>query len=97
MADDIKIWECEKGSGHVMGLVKKNGRGVSFLVLYRNTVDHHAEQPAEVDVMGVVHNGEQFRCQICGKVRAWVPNQMAFEELMEHYKGRESSKQEVAG
>ena len=85
MGESLSIWECKHGSGHVLGIVQKNSSGESSLLLYRNAVDQNAEKPAEVDIIAVIHSADEIKCEICGRVRTWAPNQAAFERLMAHY------------
>lgn len=85
MSDELRIWECEIGSGHVLGIVKRE-RSHSYLLLYRHAVDSGSEHPAEVDIMGIIHSAEEIRCEICGQIRTWAPNQEALERLMGRYK-----------
>ncbi len=71
MASEIKPWRCE--GGHVLGLVKRNGRGIRQLMLYRHALDQQQGQ-AEVDVMAVVEGlVMDVRCDICESIRTWAP------------------------
>ena len=77
------VWRCR--NGHVMGQVRRNGRGQSALYLYRNAVGYD-ESPAAVDVLAVVQGTVMdIRCDLCGDVRTWVPGQAEYERLMRHY------------
>jgi len=82
-SDELKKWMCPSRE-HQLGLVRRNGRGIRQLLLYRNAVDLCAEPPAEVDVIGVLV-GEMMdvKCSICGRVRTWVPGQEALDRLVE--------------
>lgn len=83
--DEVKPWKCP-GTGHVLGMVQRNGRGIRQLWLYRQAVDLEAadEERAEVDVMAIVEGlALDVRCSICGQVRTWVPGEEAIRRLIE--------------
>lgn len=82
-SNEVKRWMCPS-KAHVLGLVKRNGRGIQQLLLYRNAVDLCAETPADVDVIGAL-NGEMIDvvCSVCGRTRTWVPGQDALDRLVE--------------
>ena len=86
MGETVQVWRCKEGQeGHVLGQVRKNGRGSNQLLLYRHAVAAD-ESPAEVDVMAVVQGSVvDIRCDICGALRTWVPGQAEYERLMRHY------------
>lgn len=85
MGDTVQVWRCKEG--HVLGQVRKNGRGLNQLLLYRRAVAAEGS-PAEVDVMAVVQGSVvDIRCDICGDLRTWVPGQAEYERLMRHYGG----------
>jgi len=83
--DELKPWVCN--NGHVLGQVKRNGKGVTQLFLYREAVIASMEnddEMAEVDVMAVVEGlVMDVRCSICGSVRTWVPGEEAIRRLLE--------------
>lgn len=65
---EVREWKCSQG--HVLGLVKRNGRGIRQLMLYR----HALGEQAEVDVMAVVEGlVMDVRCDICECIRTWAP------------------------
>jgi hypothetical protein len=80
--DEMKVWKCSQG--HVLGLVRRNGSGVTQLMVYRQAVDMESEEPAAPEVMAVVE-GTVFdiRCSVCEAVRTWVPGERALERLLE--------------
>ena len=89
----VKAWRCP-GKEHVLGLVRRNGRGIRQLWLYRQAVDDRAPldsdestsagEMAEVDVMAVVEGlALDVRCSICGEMRTWVPGEEAIRRLIE--------------
>lgn len=83
MGETVQVWRCKEG--HVLGQVRKNGRGLNQLLLYRRAVAAD-ESPAEVDVLAVVQGSVvDIRCDICGDLRTWVPGQAEYERLMRHY------------
>ncbi|HPS41355.1 MAG TPA: hypothetical protein PK040_02040 [Anaerolineaceae bacterium] len=85
--DELKIWRC--GKGHALGVVRRNGRGVEQLLLYRHAIAGGSSE--QVDVMAVVEGSVMdIRCDICGEMRTWAIGQAAFERLMSHY-GKSSS------
>jgi hypothetical protein len=56
----------------VLGVIVHNGSGKPLLELYRHAVDLKAEQPAEVDVIGVLSGGmRNIRCDVCLDVQVW--------------------------
>ncbi len=66
----LQAWRCRKG--HVLGMIRLNGRRRSMLELYRHAVDPGAEVPVEVEVMGLLVGGmRDIRCDVCGDVAAW--------------------------
>lgn len=82
--DELKAWTCKQG--HVLGQVKRNGRGIRQLLLYRNAVDLSAESPVEVDVMGYLEGTmEKIRCSCCGEVRTWEIGRETVEKVVEMY------------
>lgn len=86
--NEVKIWRCKHG--HALGQVRKNGRGVSQLYLYRHAVESGAA-PAEVDVMAVVQGSVvDIRCDVpgCGEMRTWVPGEAEMERLLARYANR---------
>lgn len=80
--DEMRIWTCE--NGHVMGLVRKNGRGITQLLVYRQAVDTTAEEPEAPEVMGIIEGTVlDIRCSVCDSVRTWFPSQDALDRLLE--------------
>ena len=80
MSDELKIWRCPKG--HALGVVRRNGRGLNQLLLYRHAVQMDGN-PAQVDVMAVVEGSVMdIRCDICGEMRTWVIGEEAMDKLM---------------
>ncbi len=80
--NEMRVWTCE--NGHVMGLVRRNGRGITQLMIYRQAVDNLADEPEPPEVMGVVEGTVlDIRCSVCGSVRTWFPSQEALERLLE--------------
>lgn len=78
---EAKPWRC--GSGHVLGMARRNGSGITQLSLYRQAVDFDASDPAEVDVIAVVEGMVlDVRCSICGRMRTWVPGAEALRKLL---------------
>ena len=80
MSDELKIWRCP--NGHALGVVKRNGKGLHQLLLYRHAVQMDGN-PAQVDVMAVVEGSVMdIRCEICGEMRTWVIGQEAMDKLL---------------
>jgi hypothetical protein len=74
---DLKQWKCKECSA-TLGMVKRNGRGIRQLLLYRNAVQLVDDVPAEVDVIGVLEGTMMdIRCSACGSVRTWQAGQEA--------------------
>ena len=64
-----RFWRC--GNGHILGMIQWNGKMVPQLVLYRQAVDHGADVPEEVDVLGPLMGRMPVRCDVCDDVRLW--------------------------
>jgi len=79
--NEMRIWACE--NGHVMGLVRRNGQGITQLLVYRQALDMTEEEPDPPEVMGVVE-GTVFdiRCSACNAMRTWVPGEAALRRLL---------------
>ena len=83
--DGLKPWVCRKCSA-VLGQVKRNGRGVRHLMLYRHAVNLKAESPAEVEVIGYLEGTmTDIVCDVCGAVRTWAMGQEALEKAVRKY------------
>ena len=83
---ETKPWLCSKNRRHVLGLVRRNGRGIRQVMLYRNAVDLDADEPAEVDVITVLEGAAyDVRCSICGAIRTWAPGEEAIRQLLKSY------------
>lgn len=82
MSEKMREWVCE--NGHVMGLVGRNGSGVTQLWIYRQAIDLESDEPAAPEVMGIAQ-GHVFdiRCDVCEAVRTWVPGDEALRRLLE--------------
>ena len=67
---EAREWRCAQA--HVLGMIIRNGSGKPLLELYRHAVDLKADEPAEVDVIGVLSGGmRNIRCDVCWDVRVW--------------------------
>jgi len=82
--NEIVPWVCSnKRCKSHLGRVVRNGNGIRQLLLYRHPVDPGADDPAEVDVLGVLEGHmDDIRCEICGAVRTWVPGEEALRQLL---------------
>lgn len=71
----LTVWRCPEG--HVLGQVKRNGKKVQRLLLYREAISYQQSADSsiqEVDVMAVVEGlVMDVRCSICGGIRTWRP------------------------
>ena len=71
----MTVWRCPEG--HVLGQVKRTGRKVQRLLLYRRAISYQLSaisQMEEVEVMAVVEGlVMDVRCSICGGIRTWRP------------------------
>lgn len=65
---DLKQWQC--GCGVTLGYMRKNGDGLTQLMLLRQPLDMTAERPAEVDLLGPVTGRVSVKCS-CGKNKLW--------------------------
>jgi hypothetical protein len=82
--EQMKPWQCEKESGHVLGWVRRNGSGIRQLMLLRQAVDLSEAAPADVDVIAIIEGGPvmEIRCSICERVRSWYPDQEQLDRLV---------------
>jgi len=79
MVDEARAWMCPSGR-HVLGQVLRNGSGIRQLLLYRHAVE---EAQQEVDVFAIVEGYvADVRCDLCGRVRTWVPGEEAIQQLL---------------
>ena len=84
MADELKVWMCK--NGHVLGQVRRSGKGVHQLLIYRKAVDFATGTPEEVDVMAVAEGTVmEIRCDICGEMRTWEAGAELMEKLVASY------------
>lgn len=84
--DGLKEWRCK--NGHILGQVKRNGRGIRQLLLYRHAVNLEADQPEEVDVIGYLEGTMMnIQCDVagCGEVRTWEIGKDAIERVIRSY------------
>lgn len=77
---DLKQWQC--GCGVTLGYMRKNGDGLTQLMLLRQPLDMTAERPAEVDLLGPVTGRVAVKCS-CGKQKLWAASVDAMLELFE--------------
>ena len=83
---ESKAWLCSGNKRHVLGQVRRNGRGIRQVQLYRMAVDLDADEPAEVDVITVLEGAAyDVRCSICGSIRTWAPGEEAIRRLLKSY------------
>jgi len=89
-------WMCPSRE-HVLGQVVRDGSGVRQLLLYRHALtltptlspaDRGTFSPKgggdDVEVMAVVEGYVcDVRCDICGRMRTWVPGEEAIKKLLE--------------
>ena len=84
MADELKIWTCK--NGHALGQIRRSGRGIHQLFLYRQAVSFDQGDPEQVDILAVIEGTVlDIRCGICGEVRTWIAGQEAMDRLIESY------------
>ena len=76
-----KLWTCK--AGHILGMIQWNGASVPQLLLFRNGVDHGADMPEEVDVLGPVIGWMPVRCDLCGEICLWDIQAKTFAWLSE--------------
>lgn len=78
---EMKVWKCP--NGHGLGVVRKNGRGLHQLLLYRHAISDENLNPRSVDVMAVVEGSVMdIRCDICQEMRTWIIGQEAIDKLL---------------
>jgi len=73
--DELLDWKCPKG--HVLGQMRRTGRGQMVLLLYREAVDpkHPGRKP--VEVLGELHGSMLgISCSICSKRKTWGKGEM---------------------
>jgi hypothetical protein len=83
---EVKQWQC--GNGHVLGQVKRNGRGIRQLLLYRHAVDMTAESPEQVDIIGEIEGTVlRIRCDVagCEEIRTWEIDKEAAQRVIQMY------------
>ncbi len=86
MMDEMRVWTCE--NGHVLGLVRRNGRGITQLLVYRQAVDMAAEEPQAPEVMSIAEGTVvDIRCSVCDAMRTWVTGEAAMVRLLESRPG----------
>jgi len=79
-------WRCR--NGHVLGQVRRNGRGIRQLLLYRRAVDLSAESPEQVDIIGEIEGTVlRIRCDVsgCDEVRTWEIGKDAAQRVRTMY------------
>jgi len=90
---ELKAWRCE--GGHVLGQVVRDGSGVRQLLLYRHAVytveegegERDKSRCTEVEVFAIVEGYvADVRCDLCGRMRTWVPGEEALRRLFERSK-----------
>lgn len=80
--DEMRMWTCE--NGHVLGLVRRNGRGITQLLVYRQAVDMAAEEPDAPEVMSIAEGTVvDIRCSVCEAMRTWMAGEEAMKRLLE--------------
>jgi hypothetical protein len=86
MKDEPKPWKCGSGR-HILGYVVRNGSGVRQLVLYRKAVELGAEEHlVDMEVIAIVEGHvSDVVCDLCGRVRTWVPGKEALRQLVESW------------
>ena len=86
MKGESRPWKCPSGR-HILGQVVRNGSGIRQLHLYRGAVDLGAEeQLVEQDIIAIVEGYvSDVRCDLCGRVRTWVPGEEALRQLVERW------------
>ena len=85
--DEHKPWHCK--NGHELGSVRRNGRKMTQLLLYRQALDMSGTCPEELDVIAVIEGFVvDVRCSVpgCGALRTWVPGEAALNKLMASHK-----------
>ena len=84
--DEIRAWVCSGNKRHVLGQVRRNGRGIRQVLLYRVAVNLDDKEPEEVDVITVLEGAAyDVRCSICGAIRTWTPGEETIRRLVEEY------------
>lgn len=76
----VSVWKCP--DGHALGVVRRNGRKVRQLYLYRTAIDAGSDELDDVEVLAVVDGPAEVCCSKCGKVRTWVPGQEELDRLI---------------
>ena len=72
-------------AGHVVGLISREGHGVSRLLYLRQSIDESCATLAEPDVAAVIDSGDVC-CSICAASMVWVPSGPALEKLLRGHK-----------
>jgi hypothetical protein len=71
--DRLKPWLCQGKHGHVLGQMRRTGRGNMILLLYAEAIDPAlpGDQPPEVRAV-LYGPALNVRCSICQATRAWT-------------------------
>lgn len=82
MSQKIADWKCPQG--HALGQVVRMGNHHRRLWIYRHAVDGDAEEPAQIDVLGIAEGlVMEVACDVCGSSRTWVPGEETLRELVD--------------
>jgi hypothetical protein len=86
MQGEPKPWKCPSGR-HILGQVVRNGSGIRQLLLYRKAVELTAgAKLEESEVIAIVEGYvSDVRCDLCGRMRTWVPGKEALCQLVERW------------
>jgi hypothetical protein len=78
--DEMRVWRCK--NGHALGMVRRNGSGVTQLMLFRQAVDMESEEPQAPEVMSIAEGRVvDIRCSVCDAMRTWIQDEAMLERL----------------
>jgi hypothetical protein len=65
----MKQWLCNEN--HILGYIHWNGNGLPQLMVLREALDMNADDPREVDNLGLVTGQASVHCSICDGIKLW--------------------------
>jgi hypothetical protein len=83
----MTAWRC--ANGHELGCVRRNGRKITQLLLYRHAINVKDDRPDDLDVIAVIEGYVvDVRCSVpgCNALRTWVPGEAALNRLLASHK-----------
>jgi hypothetical protein len=71
-ANALLPWLCKKKDGHVLGQMRRTGRGRMVLLLYAEAIDPRNPGHEPPEVRAILYGPAlDIRCSKCGAARRW--------------------------